>query len=152
MRFSKINKYILSILIIVTVSVAILGTIKANATTQDKINFETMPKAETEQTIRSIVGVIVSNDASWIDNNYMYFTSPCFDKIKAYASNNNIIGDVISEVVVDFTYPENSTTGDTVIMANTRVWANGNTVNCVYLFEFHVNSEGLIYGYNVWAY
>lgn len=152
MRISKICKCSLSMLIITAISVVMLGVIKANATTQNKINFETMSKAETEQTIRSIVGVIVSNDASWIDNNYMYFTSPCFDKIKGYASNNNIIGDVISDVVVDFTYPENSTTGDTVIMANTRIWANGNTVNCVYLFEFHINSEGLIYGYNVWAY
>lgn len=152
MKFSKINKCILSILIIVAVSAVTLGTLKVNATSQEKVNFETMSKTETEQIIRSIVGVTVSKDASWFDANYMYFTNPCFDKIKNYASNNNIIGDVISEVVVDFTYPENSTTGDTVIMANTRVWANGNTVNCVYLFEFHINSDGLIYGYNIWAY
>ena len=56
----------------------------------------------------------------------------------------------VSNLAIDFTYPENSSTGDTVIMANAKMNYSG--YKLLYLYEFHVNSDGKIYGVNVWEY
>lgn len=65
---------------------------------------------------------------------------------------NNTIGGTINNVVVDFTYPENSSTGDTVIMVNSKISYEDGKYNKLYLFEYHVNADGKIYGYNMWVY
>ena len=65
---------------------------------------------------------------------------------------NNTIGGTINNVVVDFTYPENSSTGDTVIMVNSKISYEDGKYNKLYLFEYHVNADGKINGYKMWVY
>ena len=144
-------KLILNAVIILVVSIIVCNY--TNYVSADTgFNFEKAEKAKTNATVIEIIKACNEHDTDWMQSHYNYFTSPCYDRLIEYVKNNDINADILTNFVIDFTYPENSTTGDTVIMANTKAWLNGNKANVIYLFEFHVNSDGIIYGYNVWAY
>ena len=59
---------------------------------------------------------------------------------------------IISEKAIDIVTPQDSETSDTVLMCNIRLSNNENIYNKIYLFEFHINADGKIYGYNIWTY
>lgn len=84
------------------------------------------------------------------------FTPDCYDKWIQYVESNDISGKeelaYTSEIVVDYTKPSQSSTGDTVVMVNIKEQYDNWRYNKLYLFEFHVNIDGDIYGYNVWQY
>lgn len=144
----KINntlKLMLSILI------CLILTVEVKATDN---NLELMTKDLCNTHITSIVQSIQEKDISFIQNNLSMFTSSCYNKLSYFIQNNDIGGDVIQQIIIDFTYPNNSSTGDSVIMANTKIGYTQDSLNYnkVYLFEFHVNKDGDIYGFNVWVY
>lgn len=90
------------------------------------------------------------NSADFQLKYYDYFTEgTMYDMIDLLKSDKFSTGR-ISEINVDFTYPENSTTKDSVVMCDLLINRDGNTL--CYLVEFHLNKDGKIYGFNIWHY
>lgn len=133
--------------IVIILLALIISIIPANAS---EINLETMSRAECNNIITKITNdILESNEDSLI-------TSKEYIEDAAYRSMYNFIENhtnkyTISERLIEFTYPENSDTGDDVIMVNCKVPIE-NKYNIIYLFEFHVNKGGKIYGCNIWQY
>ena len=80
----------------------------------------------------------------------MYFEAQAYNSVQKFIDRQSINGSALDSLT-EVTKPNNSSTGDTVIMANYKIDI-GNGYNVVYLFEFHVNSNGKIYGFNAWEY
>lgn len=152
----KINKKILSIILSLAIVISLNNMLIVNATNALNVveveNLETMTKNDCEDIMMTLLTAILNHDTGFMYQYIGLFTSDCYDSMYKYISNNNINSTIISDVTVDFTYPDNSSTGDSVIMLNTKVWYDNQSYNLLYLFEFHINSSGDIYGYNVWTY
>lgn len=149
MRSIKLKR-IISLILLLCMTISI----NAKATEQYDNNLEYKSVVDCNKFIGSLVNNIVDNNVEFMYNNTTYFESNCYDSLREYILTNSIVDSkyLISDIIVDVTYPEHSSTGDTVIMANTKIWYNDNQYNKLYLFEFHVNAAGDIYGFNVWVY
>lgn len=121
----------------------------------DNKSLEKATESDCNLTINSICRAIISNNKDTLLENSDYFEnstykSSAYKSVYDFMSNNDIDG-TCSNIVIDTTYPNNSSTGDFVIMANCKVNVKQG-YNLVYLFEFHVNKDGRIYGFNAWVY
>lgn len=128
----------------------IINILKVDATELKSIDFNNIESRECKNEISDIILDILKHDEASLQTKSQYFTNDCFYDVLQYTKNNKVESTVIPELVVDYTTPSNSSTGDTVIMANTKVYYK--SYNKLYLFEFHVNQDGKIYGYNIWVY
>ena len=135
-----------SIIIILTF---IILSIQVNASNNSIIN---MNKSETDELIVDLIYASAKGDLNELNDNALYFESDCFYDMYSFISNNDIGSSNIGDIVIDFTYPDNSSTGDVVIMANTKIWYNNGEYNKAYMFEYHINSDGRIYGFTLWVY
>ena len=149
MKSTKLKSVLAIILIMCT-----LSGLDVKATEMVDNNLEYKSVIECNKFIGNLVDAIVDKDAEFMYNNVSYFENNCYESLKQYLLTNKIADSkyTISNIIIDVTYPENSSTGDTVIMANTKIWYDDSRYNKLYLFEFHVNAIGDIYGFNVWVY
>lgn len=115
-------------------------------------NLETATLEFRNQTVFDILTAIINKDKKYISENVSLFNSKTYEDMLNFIDNSNIANGEIGDMVVDIVTPNNSTTGDTVLMVNTKIWYNNQAYNQAYLFEFHINSSGDIYGFNIWAY
>lgn len=153
------NKYkIKASIILVLMSVVLISNtnilnIKASEN-QEVMNYnlETMQKIDRDDYIRNIFKAIYNKDITYIQNNTALFTEDCYDKLIQYIETSNINSNNISDTVIDSITVENSSTGDFVIMLNTKIWYENQEYNKLYLTEFHINANGRVYGYNIWVY
>ena len=114
-------------------------------------NVEHMTMRESNGMVADIAYGIITNNTSYISNYANYFEPDCYSELYEYTMSNDLQFESIINSVIDFTYPDNSSTGDSVIMCNTKiVYTNNYTGMC--LFEYHINALGKIYGYNIWVY
>lgn len=113
------------------------------------INLEEMTSDEIDNFSKAILDSTLSNNKEAIAKYANCFTDEKLTKIYEFITNNNISGTVQS-MVVDWVYPKYSNTGDSVLMLNAKIQLSG--YNELYLFEFHINADGKIYGYNIWTY
>lgn len=140
---------ILTIIIcILTVNISVYATSETN--TQNN-SIEKMNMYEYYDTINSLIQGIVNKDTSFLINNVTLFTSNSYDRMYKYIESNDIVGEV-GDVTIDFIHPASSSTGDTVVMANFKVWEDNKKYNTIYLLELHIDRNGDIYGYNMWLY
>lgn len=135
-----------SIIIILTF---VLLSIQVSASNNNIIN---MNKTETDKLIVDLIYAAAEGNVNKLNDKALYFESDCFYDMYSFVSDNDIDSNSVGEIVIDFTYPDNSSTGDIVIMANTKIWHNNREYNNAHLFEFHINSNGEIYGFNFWTY
>lgn len=151
----KSKKIVYAILIIVCTLIVGTGTVvstkTANADSKNT-NIEKMTKSEVKSNITGILDAAINNDDSKILEYKDLFTEDSLEKFRRNIINKNIIDGIISETVIDVITPENSETLDTVLMCNIRLVNRDNAYNKICLFEFHINEDGKIYGYNVWKY
>ena len=112
-------------------------------------NIENMSDSEIEKLGNVVLESVLSRDSTPIENYANCFTNETLEKLLNYINNNRISGNIQS-TVIDWVHTSYSSTEDSVMMINVKVENNG--YNELYLFEFHINAEGKIYGYNVWAY
>jgi hypothetical protein len=147
-----IARVIVIVLLVATLLEITVASVSAASTSSTDDNLETMTMKDCNSAINEIVTAIINNRSSVIQDNSSKFTSDAYNSINNYMSNNDIKGDGVGDITIEFTYPANSSTGDTVIMVNTKIWYSAQSYNLIYLFEFHVNSYGDIYGFNVWTY
>lgn len=141
---------------LILATLVLFNSTTAFATEQENVmagaaSLEQTTVSEITDIMTKLVNSIRNKDTSYIMTHATYFDSNCYDKILKYTESNSIGGTDVKSFVVDFTYPDNSTTKDTVIMVNAKInYSEG--YNKLYLFEFHVNQSGNIYGYNIWQY
>lgn len=112
-------------------------------------NIENMSDSEIEKLGNAVLESVLSRDSKHIENYVNCFTNETLEKLLNYINTNRIYGNIQS-TVIDWVCTSYSSTEDSVMMINVKVENNG--YNELYLFEFHINAEGKIYGYNVWAY
>lgn len=112
-------------------------------------NIENMSDSEIEKLGNAVLESVLSRDSKHIENYANCFTNETLEKLLDYINTNRIYGNIQS-TVIDWVHTSYSSTEDSVMMINVKVENNG--YNELYLFEFHINAEGKIYGYNVWAY
>ena len=131
----------------VFIVILLISTITAYA---DETNLERMDRAKCSSTMQSIGSAIINSDEQSLLYNTAYFETSAYQSVYNFIEKDSIQGSVIDNSI-EFTYPDNSSTGDSVIMMNYKL-SIGNGYNVIYLFEFHINSNGKIYGFNAWEY
>ena len=142
---NKTKVYVIVAMVIITINALILT--KTTSADNQHTNIEKMTKTEMSNSIMSIIeSAITSNDTELLNYKDL-FTEDCLEKYRRNVVNTNIITGIISEKAIDIVTPQDSETSDTVLMCNIE-----NIYNKIYLFEFHINADGKIYGYNIWAY
>ena len=144
MKAYKKITYMILITIMLTLS------IKANASeyTVNTIKLDSCTQSELVEFGYNIAEHYINGTN--IDSKYIELLSADVNReIDSIKNTNNM---KISNIVVDRIYPDKSTTGDTVLMVNIKAWDQEQTYNNLYLMELHVNRDGKIYGYNIWAY
>lgn len=129
---------------------SMLFSVTASASDIAALNMEEASLSECNQVMEEVIKGILNCNTSFISQNTALFSSTCYDKISKYTYNNGINGRSIDNIVIDFTYPDGSSSGDSVIMANTKIRYAEYTK--LYLFEFHIDNNGDIYGFNAWQY
>lgn len=145
----------IALLIAMTLMISLATNVSVNATEANEtidIDFNNTDALTCNTVIKDIVYSIISHNADNMNKYVAAFSTDTYTDITNYIANNNIEVSSLSDITVDYIYPDKSSTGDTVIMANAKAWNKEQTYNMLYLFEFHVNSVGDIYGYNVWVY
>lgn len=134
-------KHYITIILLVITCVSVVNASENNT------NIEKMNIKEINSLMYNLTDSYIKHNTDTIDTSV--FTDNIIGDIINYTNNNNIGGE-IRNIVVDFTYPDNSSTGDTVIMVNTKV--KYSEYDKLYLFEYHINADGKIYGFNAWVY
>lgn len=147
---NKIKVYVIVTMLITAITALIL-TKTASADTQHT-NIEKMTKTEMSNSIMNIIDSAINSNDNELLNYKDLFTEDCLEKYRRNVVNNNIITGIVSEKAIDIVTPQDSETSDTVLMCNIRLSNNENIYNKIYLFEFHINADGKIYGYNIWTY
>lgn len=115
-------------------------------------NIEKMTMNEMNSSIMGIISSAIDSNDTELLNYKDLFTEDCLEKYRRNIVNTNLITGILSEKAIDIVKPQDSETSDTVLMCNIRLCNNENIYNKIYLFEFHINTDGKIYGYNIWAY
>lgn len=137
----KSLKHYITIILLVITCVSVVNASENNT------NIEKMNIKEINSLMYNLTDSYIEHNTDTIDTSI--FTDNIIGDIINYTNSNNIGGE-IRNIVVDFTYPDNSSTGDTVIMVNTKV--KYSEYDKLYLFEYHINADGKIYGFNAWVY
>lgn len=110
--------------------------------------FDMTSSSKCQDQVTELIEAIITGDNAELDKFQHVIPSTILKEMKGYASNNNIDSTVFSDKSVEFINADNSSTEDTVIMANVKLYYKD--YNKLYLFEFHMNEGGSIYGYNIW--
>lgn len=139
------KKIIITILLVLTLTSIIVVAYEDNT---QNINFEKCSTGDLNRFANAIMDYYL-NSNNTISNYIGVIDSDVFREMN---DNSLKLNCKIATIVVDRVYPNNSSTGDLVILINTKVWDQEQTYNNLYLMELHVNRDGKIYGYNIWAY
>lgn len=151
-----LNKLLITTILSITLlSTQVFALDLFNSTEEEQVvpqgtNFQNISQKDLYELMKAITQCIFDKD---VDNLYQYsymFSQQSFDKLLDYCKTNTLIN-TPSNYCIDYTTPSYTSTGDTTIMVNIKAYNSDNT-NTLYLFEFHINENSQIYGYQVWAY
>lgn len=112
-------------------------------------NIEDMTYLECKQVADYMISDIIAGRNENLSTYEKLFTEDAITEFLSYIDKSNVKG-TVSSVVIDWVYPEYSSSEDSVMFINYKVYDG--SYNNVYLLELHINKSGKIYGYNVWAY
>lgn len=149
------KKRIISVVVLIVLTVSLLYVNRNNVSAASSpSNLEDMQYSELQETALYLAQSVIFKNESLISEHRLdeLFTSSAYDKYINLVNNNEIGGEMIGDCIADVTYPDESSTGDTVLMINSKVWYNSKEYNQLNLLEFHINKDGKIYGFNVWMY
>lgn len=141
-KVNKVKVLILSVIMIVSSFIVVSAS-----ETKQQNNLEKMTIRELNSVFYNITDCYINHTKGNLPFELM--TEEASKNIKDFTENNDINGE-IRNTIVEFTYPDNSSTGDTVIMVNSKIKYEG--YDKIYLFEYHINADGKIYGFNTWVY
>lgn len=124
-----------------------LAVSQVNATETVNVSIEELEKAELNRLMSGIVKGVASGS---IDKYEVYFESDAYEKMLQYIGKNKLIQPNAYDNIVDRASTSCSSSDDCVVLVNSKFIYED--VKLLYMFEFHVNSSGKIYGLNIWSY
>lgn len=124
-----------------------LAVSQVNATETVNLSIEELEQAELNRLMSGIVKGVASGS---IDKYEVYFESDAYEKMLQYIGKNKIIQPNAYDNIVDRVSTSYSSSDDCVVLVNSKFIYED--VKLLYMFEFHVNSSGKIYGLNIWSY
>ena len=139
-------------MIMLTVTTFKVLTLYVSASEQE-YNLNNYNYTVTSDILQKITRYMQKHDNSAVTQFKGYMTADVVTFVDGYTygstdiSTDNIIG-----YAVDYVAPEDSSTGDTVYFVNMKFKVYEKSFNVVKTFEFHINSDGKIYGINVWQF
>lgn len=152
---SKKQQKIIRIIAVVLIILMIVGSVAPvfAAETSKDVNLNNINGEEQQEIIKDIAKDIVYNKYESFRLKSMYFAgNGCFEKLYKYIQENDIGSDGIINMVIDTVGVGESATGDTVAMVSLKLGYNSDSYNKLYMIEMHIDANGDIYGYNIWAY
>ena len=120
---------------------------QVNATETVNVSIEELEQAELNRLMSGIVKGVASGS---IDKYEVYFESDAYEKMLQYFGKNKLIQPNAYDNIVDRVSTSYSSSDDCVVLVNSKFIYED--VKLLYMFEFHVNSSGKIYGLNIWSY
>jgi len=150
LKNNTIGKRVIVAVLCLVVALTSLIYYREQAFGENKIldEFDMTSSSKCQDQVTELIEAIITGDNTELDKFQRVIPSTILKEMKGYASNNNIDSTVFSDKSVEFINADNSSTEDTVIMANVKLYYKD--YNKLYLFEFHMNESGSIYGYNIW--
>jgi hypothetical protein len=112
-------------------------------------NILEMTEEQQKRFASDVTKAVINDDFRSILEKTYLIDSQAYYSLNAYAREAQ--KGSISEMVIDYIDADKSSTKDTVIMCNAKVWYEDASYNLVYTFEYHINSNGYLYGYNIWV-
>lgn len=148
------RRRLVRLMLIFYIITSVSATAKAQKQADESFkSLEEYSLKEVSEFSSGFVKSILTKDITFIEENKQIFHTNVLDRIENYVETNDInCSDIKGNIVADFTYPENSSTGDSVMMINAKLNCAGSNYNKMYLFELHIDANGKIYGYNIWVY
>ena len=152
-------KYIIAIVVIMVILLIAFNkcnkkdgkTQNTNEYAESTTSILDMTEEEKKNFGKNLVRAIVKNDFNEIITKSYLIDSTCYYSLTDYANSSDIKNGNMSDLVIDVITVEKSSTSDDVIMCNAKIWFDDTSYNMLYTFEFHINSNGVIYGYNIWV-
>lgn len=146
------KKAIYSLVITMAIALSSITVYASSGENINTINIEQLSSKELNDAMVDIIESALNQDDEAVLECREYFTNNSFEDYRRNIVNSGILSGTLVEKAFDIVTPSNSDTDDTVIMCNIRISDNVTIYNKLYLFEFHINEAGSIYGFNVWAY
>ena len=154
-----ILKKIITILVSIMLTLSIMTIVKADSqigvteqiakyNLQREIDETTL---EFEQITQDIINQNISLGNLSSNRYNIIFDSTINSKLKDTETLDDIYFSEIKEIESYYIIPENTSSGDLVIVVDTRV-VNDKNNEFLVLFEYHINSGGRVYGMNTWVY
>ena len=156
----KNKKYLKSIIASITASTLMLcccnsfgavaeDKIDAKLNTGTRVVLETSDKETIDSFMSEVVYAINTKDKDRIAKLEINFETDAYTSFTRYVNLMGLTGSIVS-IQTDTITPENSTDGDFVVMTAVKSQYYGKGI--LYMVELHCNSNGKIYGYNIWTY
>ena len=145
---SNIKTLYTILILVVSIFIWSIGRIEVQASTPQN-SIELMSEMDKYVFANELANGIVKGSMVEIQKKATYFTSECYLEITRFVNRAQFEG-LVSHVVTDFITQNNNTNGDLTMLINVKV-QNGISNN-LYLFEFHIDRSGIIYGFNLWGY
>lgn len=150
------NKKILSVLM----SLAILVTLPLKVYAEDKTiadavgRFMNLEEDDCDKEAKKLVTAIMTGDTGTITANAELFKSGTYDTVMEITNEHSehFINGKVKSITTEYAYAYYTSTGDQVMMVTVKVLDESQSYNCMYLFEFHQDFDGVIYGFNLWAF
>lgn len=150
-RIAVVLSVLITTVLVIAYSKVALASTEAESETKilRTYNVEQMTYDEVTEFSQVIAEALINDDKKALNNYVGCFTSSAMATMNDYIDNNSISGS-LSMIVTDWIYPKYSNSGDSVMMINFKV--QNSNYNEVCMIELHINSEGSIYGSNIWMY
>lgn len=123
--------------------------IDAKLNTGKRVVLETATKDEIKEFMTEVAYTINTKDSDRLAKLEINFETDAYASFSRYVKLMGLNGS-ISETQTDTIKPEDSTDGDFVVMTAVKAQYYGKDI--LYMIELHCNSDGKIYGYNIWTY
>lgn len=130
---------------------SLIMSLSVSSTFANEYNLGQMNYNAMNKIITDIVTGVNEGSVEKVEHYAMYMTSDVYEGLTRDI-NDKFLSGSIGTIAIDTITVDNSSDYDDVIMVNIKVWSEGQTYNKLYLYEFHVNKDGKIYGYNAWLY
>lgn len=134
-------------IIAMTLVCTALAVSQVNAAETVNVSIEELEQAELNRLMSGILKGVASGS---IDKYEVYFESDAYEKMLQYIGKNKLIQPNAYDNIIDRVDVSYSSSDDCVVLVNSKFIYED--VKLLYLFEFHVNSSGKIYGLNIWSY
>lgn len=159
----KILNKVLTVLIAVIFTLSVVIAVRASEQTKAQegvievvVKYEmqneiTETAFDLEQITRDIISESINLNALNSNRYGVSFTSDMNKKLYGTSTLDAIYNSKIIELESHYIIPENSSSGDVVIILDTRM-INPNNQEFLVMFEYHLNSNKEVYGMNTWVY